>query len=150
MMGLGVTQEDVSYIDKDKDKIMKALGNWKKQIVFKDKSREGHVDMLKVAMYNSYINRVQEHKKKGKRLIVKNANSVIWSNFNRESQGNSRAASPRVSSVIRQATRKSVVKKDHRRPSEKADEIPTPVPVIETQEESKDEPSQESAERPAS
>ena len=58
MMGLGVTQEDVSYIDKDKDKIMKALGNWKKQIVSKDKSREGHVDMLKVAMYNSYIGRV--------------------------------------------------------------------------------------------
>ena len=52
--------------------------------------------------------------------------------------------------MSRQATRKSVVKKDSRRPSDKADEIPTPVPVIETQEESKDEPSQESAERPAS
>ena len=128
---------------------MKALGNWKKQIVSKDKSREGHVDMLKVAMYNSYIARVNDHKKKNKRLIVKNANSVIWSNFNRESKGK-QSMSPRVSSMSRQATRKSVVKKDSRRPSEKADEIPTPVPTIEIQEESRDEPSQESAERPAS
>ena len=58
MMGLGIVKDEVSYIDKDKEKAMKALGDWKKQIVSKDKSREGHVDMLKVAIWNSYSTRV--------------------------------------------------------------------------------------------
>ena len=48
--------------------------------------------MLKVAMWNSYIARVQEHKKKNIRLIVKSAASVIWSNLNREARGNTFAS----------------------------------------------------------
>ena len=51
--------------------------------------------MLKVAMWNSFIARVQEHKKKKLRLIVKSAATVIWSNFNREAQGKS-FLSPRI------------------------------------------------------
>ena len=58
IMGLGIAKDEVSYIDKDKEKTMKALGDWKKQIVSKDKSREGHIDMLKVAIWNSYSTRV--------------------------------------------------------------------------------------------
>ena len=71
MLGLGVCENEVSYIDKDKDKIMNALAAWKRRLIEKEPDREGHVDMLKVAMWNSYISRVDYMRKLKLKKVVK-------------------------------------------------------------------------------
>jgi hypothetical protein len=54
MLGLGAASDQVSYIDKDKADLMKSLAAWKRKLVEKEPDREGHMDMLKVAMWDSY------------------------------------------------------------------------------------------------
>ena len=71
MLGLGATEPEVSYRDKDKGKIMKDLALWKKKLVEKNKDREGHLDMLKVALWDSYIARVKKLQKAKVEKVVR-------------------------------------------------------------------------------
>ena len=65
---------------------MKALAEWKRKLVEKEPDREGHMDMLKVAMWNSYINRVDYMRKLKLKKIVKNVDQFAHSARSRSIQ----------------------------------------------------------------